>query len=359
MGKSRFRLIWWPIVGFASIVVTNASAGDTGNATSMDAFPAAADVITMKNGSILVGKLSGAKLGMIDFEIAGIGDVEIKAHEIAGIRAANADFHVDVVNRERIVGRIRPDVETGNLLIVTNSGESVVPMSDVIRLKRVDRTLLEKLDGYVGIGYSYTSQSDVRRLSLNELITYATDRYRIFQHFSLVNTDTPADSGTDRIDAGLGGLYAAQGKWLALQYFQYQKIPSTGISDRWVSITGGGRRIVHNRAMDLNLLTGITMQKEYAENGDVADVQYEIPVVLDLAIGVPVSGLKLTGQAIYYDSLSVSGRQRFDGRLNLDYEVIKNFKIGLQYLYNHDSKPLDPLAENSDSSTSMTAGYTF
>jgi hypothetical protein len=347
VGKSGFQLNLWPIIGFAAIVATNANAGDVGAVVSLDSLPAAADVIRMKNGSILVGKLSGAKLGMIDFEIAGIGDVEIKSHEIAGIRAANADFQIDVENSKRVVGKIRPDVE------------SVVPMSDVIRLKRVDRTLLEKLDGYVGIGYSYTSQSDVRRLSLNELVTYATDRYRIFQHFSLVNTDTPADSGTDRIDAGLGGLYAAQGKWLALQYFQYQKIPSTGISDRWVSITGGGRRIVHNRAVDLNLLTGITMQKEYAENGDVADVQYEIPVVLDLAIGVPVSGLKLTGQAIYYDSLSVSGRQRFDGRLNLDYEVIKNFKIGLQYLYNHDSKPLDPLAENSDSSTTMTAGYTF
>jgi hypothetical protein len=175
----------------------------------------------------------------------------------------------------------------------------------------------------------------------------------------VINTETPTKSGTDRIDAGLGGMYAFEGTWIAMQYFQYQKIPAIGVDDRWVSITGGGRRIVHNRILDLSLLTGISFQKEYAINGTAGDVQTEIPVVLDFGFGMPTARLEFAGQVIYYHSLSESGRHRYDGRLNLDYEVIKNFKIGLQFLYNFDSQPLDPTSERTDRSTSFTVGYTF
>jgi Protein of unknown function, DUF481 len=88
-------------------------------------------------------------------------------------------------------------------------------------------------------------------------------------------------------------------------------------------------------------------------------VQSEIPVIVDFALGLPPSGLELTAKAIYYDSLSISGRYRVDGRADLAYEMFKNFKIGVQYLYNYDSKPMDPTAENTDRATTFSVGYTF
>jgi heat shock protein HslJ len=339
--------------------VTATRTAEPGADSFKDDFPAQADVIWMKSGSVLVGKLSGANLGVVEFKIAGIGDTEIKAKEIARIRASNADFQVDVDGRGRIVGKIRPDVAAGNLLVATSNGDIVVPFSQAGRLKRIDQTLAEKLDGYVGVGYSYTSDSGVRRLNLNQYLTYATTTYRVFNHFTLIDTRSQGSGSTDRIDAGLGYLYGINGDWLLLQYLRYQKIPSTGVSDRWVSVSGAGRRIVHNHMMDLNLLAGIAFQKEYDEDGTASDIQTEVPVVLDFALGLPPSGLKLGAKAIYYDSLSISGRYRMDAQVDLAYEVFANFKIGVQYLYNYDSKPMDPTAANSDRSTTFSVGYTF
>jgi hypothetical protein len=359
MDRNRVWANLLPMIALVLVFATSAGAAESAASASMDGIPAAADVIRMKNGSVLLGKLSGAKLGVIDFEIADIGETAIKLHEVAAIRASNADFEIDAEGRERIIGRIHPDIAAGSLMVMNANGPTVIPMSEIIRVKRIDQTLLEKLDGYVGVGYSYTTNSGVRRLSITQLVTYATESYRVFQYYSQVNTDTPGSSGTDRIDAGLGGYFDVRGTWMGLQSFMYQKIPATGVDDRWVSITGFGRRIVHNRVMDLSLLSGITLQKEHALNGDRSDVEYEIPVLLDFAVGIPKSGFDLAGLATYYESLSTSGRHRFDGRLSLDYEIVKNFKIGLQYLYNYDSTPLDPAAGTSDQSTSLTAGYTF
>jgi Protein of unknown function, DUF481 len=351
------RLSW--CVCLAAAMVTSANAQVAEVEPVKDEYPATADVIWMKTGSVLLGKLSGANLGIVEFEIAGIGEVEIKAHEIARIRASNADFQVDVDGRGRIVGRIRPEVAAGNLLVATSTGDVVVPFSQAGRLKRIDQTLLEKLDGYVGVGYSYTSDSGVRRINVNQFMTYATTTFRIFNHFSLINTRARGADDSDRIDTGLGYLYGIHGNWLLLQYLQYQKIPATGVRDRYVSVTGAVRRIVHNHMMDLNLLAGINFQQEYDDNGERSDVQSEIPVIVDFALGLPPSGLELTAKAIYYDSLSISGRYRVDGRADLAYEMFKNFKIGVQYLYNYDSKPMDPTAENTDRATTFSVGYTF
>jgi Protein of unknown function, DUF481 len=356
-GRLASRMLL-PLI-LASLATVGSAAEPASPAPSMDSIPAAADVIRMKNGSLLLGKLSGATLGVLSFEIVDVGETEVKMKDVAQIRASNADFQVDSEGRKRLVGRIRPDVTAGSLVVVSATGDVVIPFSQIIRLKRVDQTLLEKLDGYVGIGYSFTSASDVTRWSLTEFSTYATANWRLFQHLSVINTETPVKSGTDRIDAGLGGFYAFDGTWIAMQYFQYQKIPSIGVDDRWVSITGGGKRIVHSRVLDLSLLSGITFQKEHGINGAEGGWQSELPVVLDFAFGMPTARLDFAGQAIYYHSLSESGRHRYDARLNLNYEMIKNFKIGLQFLYNFDSEPLDPTSERTDRSTSLTVGYTF
>jgi hypothetical protein len=352
------RKVVLPLI-LASLTTLGRAAEPAGPASGMDSIPAAADVIRMKNGSLLLGKLSGATLGVLAFEIVDIGETEVKLKDVAEIRASNAQFQVDSEGRKRLVGTIRPDVSAGSLVVASATGDVVIPFTEIIRLKRIDQTLLEKLDGYVGIGYSFTSASDVTRWSLTQFATYATGDWRVFQHLSVINTETPAKSGTDRIDAGLGGFYAIEGTWIAMQYFQYQKIPSIGVEDRWISITGGGRRIVHSRVLDLSLLSGITFQKEHGVNGADGGVQSEIPVVLDFAFGMPTTRLDFAGQAIYYHSLSESGRHRYDARLNLNYELIKNFKIGLQFLYNFDSEPLDPTSERTDRSTSFTVGYTF
>jgi hypothetical protein len=346
-------LLWVPLLG------SRAAAQETSSAASMDSIPAVADVILMKNGSLLLGKLSAAERGVVDFEIANIGETEVDLSDIAQIRAANADFQVDAAGRERIIGKIRPDAVAGNLVISSATGDTVIAIAEVIRLKRIDQTLLEKLDGFVGVGYSYSSQSDVERLVFNELVTYATDRYRLFQNYSRIDTETTDAGGTDRIDAGLGGLYGLRGTWLGLQYFQYQKIPSTGVQSRRLSITGGGRRIVHNQVLDLNLLAGLTFQKERGVSGAEGEMQREIPVVLDFALGIPTADLEFSGQVIYYDSLTVSGRYRSDVRMNLEHEVFANFNLGLQFLYNHDSAPLEPQAARTDRSVTFNVGYTF
>ena len=165
--------------------------------------------------------------------------------------------------------------------------------------------------------------------------------------------------GADQVDAGLGGLVRFGQSWLALQYFNYQHIVASGVDARLLSVTGGGIRLAHNRWCDLITATGITLQKERADNGTVGDLQTELPIYLDFKLGIPERRLGLDGTAAFYQSLSIGDRRRIDGRLKLDLGLVGNLTIGLQALYNHDTQPLDQTKDKTNRSLSLNVGYKF
>jgi hypothetical protein len=190
-------------------------------------------------------------------------------------------------------------------------------------------------------------------------VTYGTNRFKVFQYGIAAYTIGDDWDAADQIDAGLGGMVDFKGRFLLLQFFQYQKIHAMGIESRVLSVSGGGMRLVHDRYFDLSLVSGLTLQKERTEDGVESDLQTEIPLYFDYRLGIVKARLELTGTSIFFTSLSVDGRYRWDNKVKLDFEPIKHFTIGLQALYNHDTKPLDPAKERTSWNLSLNLGYTF
>jgi hypothetical protein len=251
----------------------------------------------MRNGSTLVGQLNGARLGQITFNVADIGEVKIDLREISTMRVRSANFEIQHERAGRFIGRIDSADQPG-CIVISNAGDIAgLSLAHLIELRKIDSTLGDRLTGTVSLGYSAATQSDVKRLSINENIRYTGERSRYYQHLSLILTDGESESGIDRIDSGVAGLYRLGFDGLALQAFQYQKIPSIGVNSRILSLTSGGRRVVSTRFVDLDLLTGITFQKENTTNS-TNDFQAELPLVMNLEIGIPSSHLSFSTFAV-------------------------------------------------------------
>lgn len=322
-------------------------------------IPPGADMIKLRTGSILFGILKKAEHGYVTFNIVGIGDTEIKIDEIIELIAPSAEFQVDVYQQPRTVGKLDATATPGQFTLSGRAGETY-DLSDVSLLKRVELTLLERLDGVVAVGYTATSGSGVKQAALVGIASYTTLNTKVFAHLELVGSDKGSGGfDVDLFDTGLGGLVGLKGKWLGLQYLRYTEIPAVGLDSRMTSITAGRMRLIHNPVADLNLFTGLALQRERAVGGERSATKTEIPVVLDLAMGIPEYSMKLDATAIYYRGLSDSGRNRFDLRAGLSYEVFANFTLGLQYNYNYDSEPLNPQGDESNESTTVTVGYQF
>lgn len=317
-------------------------------------------MVILRTGSVLLGRLKTGELGKVVFEIADIEETSIALKDIAQIQAPSSDFQLDIVGMPRVAGKIGAGPAAGRFVVSGMAPDTSFALTDIIRLKRIELKLMERLDGYLGFGLTNISGNDVKQASLSEYVSYATENWKVYQYLSLITSDV-ADSGysTDRLDSGLGGVLGLAGRWLAMQHFQYQKIPSVGLDSRWSSITGGGMRLVHVPTMDLNLLSGLGLQRETDTSGDRSAIKREIPVVLDFNLGMPKYDLELSSMAIYYYGLTDSGRRRSDVRMKLDYEVVENFTVGLEFVYSHDNEPLNATGDENDHSIVLNVGYTF
>lgn len=317
------------------------------------------DYIRTKSGNFLIGELKGSDKGKIIFDIDDIETDEIDLEDISEIIAKSTDFQVDMEDNKRVVGKIDKSNKPGCFMIYNSTDTFEYYIEDIVLLRRFESIFSDRFDGYLNISYSYNNSSGVGRLNFSNEFTYENANFYFFLPGSVSLTLDDGEKTIDQIDVILGGYYDLNENWLLLQFFEYQKINSLGIESRMISISSGGRRIVHNTFLDLNLLTGISFQKEYAINGTVGSLQAEIPLVVDFRLGISDPELTLTGLSVFYTSLSVKDRYRFDTRANLSYEFIDNFTIGTQLSLNFDSKPLDPTQKQTNIDVSVTFGIDF
>lgn len=144
----------------------------------------------------------------------------------------------------------------------------------------------------------------------------------------------------DRLEAGLGDFLARNDKWMGCSTSSTRKFQLSA----WIRGSRPyrcGLRVVHNPVMDLSVLSGIAFQRKTPTGEARRDTEDRTTCHSGLGAWYPRCETKLSAIAIFYHSFTDADRRRFDSRMNLDHEVFSNFTIGLHYLYNFDSDPLN------------------
>ena len=68
--------------------------------------------------------------------------------------ARSAEFQVDLQGQERVSARIDAADQPGCIRLSGATGSVDASLLDVVRIKRIDQTFLQRLDGAFNAGYS-------------------------------------------------------------------------------------------------------------------------------------------------------------------------------------------------------------
>ena len=91
--------------------------------------PAArADTVTLKDGSVIHGKIQGITGGVITLSTGFAGDLSIKQDQVASLATDDAVF-VKTTNNSAILGQVAP--ENGSLVFSSPSGRNTVTVAGV------------------------------------------------------------------------------------------------------------------------------------------------------------------------------------------------------------------------------------
>lgn len=317
------------------------------------------DVVTLKNGDRFTGAIKGVAQESLELDTEAAGTIKVEWPHIASI-TSSFDYEVEITTGERFFGSFEASVETGELRVVGDDGEHAIPLSEIFSITPIGRGFWKRLNGNVNFGFSYTQSNQAVQYSLSATTHYQNRRYLgSGQLNSIFNTQKGVDS-TRQQSAGLrvtrklkmvSGVYGV---------VQLQSNPDQGFNLR--SVVGGGYDwfLVHRQNEHLIVNAGLVYDREQIVGSSQVDNSAEVNAGLQFA-NLSLDNPNRTVTIAFDTFTNVTGASRFRAQLNvnLTWQIINNFNLGISLLDSYDSRPPTVESEKNDMSLSLTVGYSY
>lgn len=317
------------------------------------------DTLYFYNSSLLVGELLNIKLGRAEFDADGVGIVKIKNKEIKTIRAILNEFRIETTEGEQLQGYLRSTKDPGIVIIHSLVGSEEIDVSNITSLTRYGRTWKDGISGNVSAGYTYTKSSKIGRLNFDGSAKYSAPRSEIKLAAGTIVTSDSVEVKRERDDVSLGYNYSFKSLWSAGGGLRYQRNLELGLDRRFQQGLAFGRKLLIRRNQQGVLLTGVAINQELSLEGEernnteiVLQANYELFSFEEpnLSISIVQTG---------YFSVTDKGRIRYDGNATLNWELISDFNLNLQFYHNYDKKSPETGQPNIDYGFVAGINYKF
>jgi hypothetical protein len=308
--------------------------------TLQDTLPdSSKDVIILINHDRLSGEIIRGNQGSLLLDSEHAGTVSLDVEDILHLKAGNtSQFRFVFKNNPILTGGLIMD-ETEALGVISSAGDTLnLPMNDLIRFSRYDAQWYKRLDGYFGLGYSFTRASNLGRLNANYSIAYALTRWT-FTH-TLSGIHNSQLGGLERLDTDLTIVYGITTRWAIIDYLKYQKMLRLNLESRTLNIVALGHRLIVTKNVELLAASGISIQRESSSTGEVRGERHgELPVLVKFSLfDLDKPEIDFTATSVAFVGLSDRDRFRLDYSSILSYEIISDLKLGLEFYYNYDNR---------------------
>jgi hypothetical protein len=316
------------------------------------------DVVTLLNGDHITGEVKNVDRGRLEFKTDDAGTLYLEWDKLANLVSARI---VEVVTTQgvRYVGTLGP-AAVKSLAVVSPSGATTLPMSDVALIRTIGRSFWSKLDGSVDAGYSFTRSSGVSQLNLNSDTTYRQVAARMRLTASATITQQTDDPGRDdRASLDASYLRYPWQRWFIIGAARFESNESVGVELR--SQVGGaiGPRLVNTSRAQVALGGGIVVNDE--RGVDVASVR-NVEGFFTFGASYftydrPKTNLDVNVQ--YFPSLSNLGRHRLQVDAALKRELLKDFFVSFNLFDTFDNRPPNPAADRNDVGIVFSLGWSY
>ena len=329
-------------------------------AISFRALAQEKDTLFLRNGQIMVGKLNSISLGIIQFDDMDLSVQNIKYHKIKTIKAGMATFRIQTIDEAVYYGVLKPSTNYGEVIVDDGVVSKPYPIVNIFNLVSLEKKFIKKIKGTVSLGYSYTKSSDIGRTNIDWNLRFTEQKYQVEFVGSFIFTNNQGVKTRDRESVGLGGYYNLNSVLVAGLGLNYQRNIELGLASRIQQAVGFGRRFLFKSNLQGTLSSGAVINQERSLEGNSSGNLYEIPLQFKLDyFHYAAPNLSFTVFPKAFFGLKQNGRKRFDGETRVNWEVISNLDLGLQFYASYDSQALEGSNTNFDYGIVFNVGYKF
>jgi hypothetical protein len=317
------------------------------------------DVITMDNGDRITGEIKSLKQGVLTLSTDNLGTLSIEWSHVARVDTSYV-FQLEMANGAILLGSLGGAGDEPALQVGGSDGQ-VARMSDIVRLTPIEERLLNRFEGSISAGISYSKGSDSRQTNLAFDATYYDDRYQANLSLSSIATDDGSeDDASVRDDLAFTYRRLRANRWYTAGLAEAQRNDELGLDLR-VSLGGGiGRFLRQSQRTVLALTGGLLVSREWIAGS--ADTQSTLEGYMQVGYDYFVYDspkVNLSSDLTLYPSITEWGRVRSDLDITLKWELVSDLSWTLQFYGSYDNEPQAADGSTSDYGFVTGLGYSF
>jgi len=316
------------------------------------------DTVVVENNDRVTGEIKKMERGRLEYKTDDMGTLSIKWDKVRRLWSPFF-FEIEVTDGRKFFGSLS-EPGRDSVVVVSLFREDTLDLLDVVEITPIKRTFWSRLNGFFDLGFTLARANHALTLNSNGEVGYRGEKAAIAVDYNVYVQEQDSVAKTSRVGTNLTSTYFVKSRWALSGAFGLQSNDELGLELRRSITVSMNRSIVHTNRVELRGGLGLTRAQEEFATSDTNTVNIEglITATFDW-FKYDTPKLDVATTLNVFPSFSTKGRVRVEYDLRSDYELFKDFTVGLQFRYSFDSKPPDAGLRREDYTVSFTVGWKF
>ncbi|TXD47205.1 DUF481 domain-containing protein [Polaribacter sp. IC073] len=299
------------------------------------------DTIVANNNDMIIGEIKGMNKGILKIKTGySDSDFSIKWKEIKQLYS-KTKFIISTDKGDRYEGEFRVLTSNKVFVYVINDTIASLTLKDIVHFKTYKTKFWDRVSASVALGFNFTKSNNFRQFSLRSNFLYESKNWSIQTSYNGISSNQNNTAPIERTDAALSYHYFLKHDWFPLVEINWLSNTEQDIKLRTVSKLGIGKYLARTNKLYWGLQAGISYNNERFTLND-AKTQNSLEGFIGSELNLyNVDDLSLLTKIITYPGISESGRFRFDGNVDVKYDLPLDFFIKLGFTVNYDNNSVN------------------
>jgi hypothetical protein len=311
------------------------------------------DSVWIRNGDRITGEVKSLARALLQYSTDDLGTVYIEWEKVERISSPTY-FEVYLKSGAKFYGNLGVAAPGGVII-----GADTLPLRDIVAMSPIQQRVLQRLTGYLDLGFSYQKAHKTSQLSTGGKVVYRGPGAETTFEITSFLEDRDDAVQTSRLSAGLMERILLGNRWSAGVILGYDQNDELDLEARQRLVGFGARNLTQSNHITLRLTGGLVAVRERYTFADTTSMGWEGLVGMTFnafRYDRPKLDVTLSSQA--FPSFSVAGRVRLQNDLRVSYELVKDFMLTTTLFDSYDSKPPADVEKN-DFGTTLAITWSF